>query len=54
MRLAGACDGPRDAGGAVASAVHELGEHQRFTGAPLFAVSVIMTIAAVFFGVFPL
>jgi len=32
----------------------ELGEHQRFTGPLLFAASVIMTIAAVLFGVFPL
>jgi CitMHS family citrate-Mg2+:H+ or citrate-Ca2+:H+ symporter len=32
----------------------ELGEHQRFTGPFLFAASIIMTIAAVLFGVFPL
>ena len=32
----------------------ELGEHQRFTGPLLLAASVIMTIAAVVFGVFPL
>jgi len=32
----------------------ELGEHQRFTGPLLLAASVIMTIAAVLFGVFPL
>lgn len=32
----------------------ELGEHQRFTGPLLFAASVLMTIAAVVFGVFPL
>jgi CitMHS family citrate-Mg2+:H+ or citrate-Ca2+:H+ symporter len=32
----------------------ELGEHQRFTGPLLFAASIVMTIAAVLFGVFPL
>jgi CitMHS family citrate-Mg2+:H+ or citrate-Ca2+:H+ symporter len=32
----------------------ELGEHQRFTGPYLFAASVVMTIACVLFGVFPL
>lgn len=32
----------------------ELGEHQRFTGPFLFAASVIMTIACVLLGVFPL
>jgi len=32
----------------------ELGEHQRFSGPLLFAASVVMTIAAVLFGVFPL
>jgi CitMHS family citrate-Mg2+:H+ or citrate-Ca2+:H+ symporter len=32
----------------------ELGEHQRFTGPFLFAASVLMTIACVLFGVFPL
>lgn len=32
----------------------ELGEHQRFTAPFLFAASIVMTIAAVLFGVFPL
>jgi CitMHS family citrate-Mg2+:H+ or citrate-Ca2+:H+ symporter len=32
----------------------ELGEHQRFTGPYLFAASIVMTIASVLFGVFPL
>jgi citrate-Mg2+:H+ or citrate-Ca2+:H+ symporter, CitMHS family len=32
----------------------ELGEHQRFTMPWLFAASIVMTIAAVLFGVFPL
>ena len=32
----------------------ELGEHQRFTGPYLFAASIVMTIAAVAFGVFAL
>ena len=32
----------------------ELGEHQRFTGPLLFAASIVMTIAAVIAGVFPL
>jgi CitMHS family citrate-Mg2+:H+ or citrate-Ca2+:H+ symporter len=32
----------------------ELGEHQRFTGPLLFAASIVMTIAAVIVGVFPL
>jgi CitMHS family citrate-Mg2+:H+ or citrate-Ca2+:H+ symporter len=32
----------------------ELGEHQRFTAPYLFAASVLMTIACVVFGVFPL
>ena len=32
----------------------ELGDHQRFTGPYLFAASVVMTIACVVFGVFPL
>ena len=32
----------------------ELGEHQRFTGPYLFAASIVMTIACVLFGVFPL
>ena len=32
----------------------ELGEHQRFTAPWLFAASIVMTIAAVVFGVFPL
>ncbi len=32
----------------------ELGEHQRFTGPLLFAATIVMTIAAVLFGVFPL
>jgi CitMHS family citrate-Mg2+:H+ or citrate-Ca2+:H+ symporter len=32
----------------------ELGSHQRFTGPYLFAASVVMTIACVVFGVFPL
>ena len=32
----------------------ELGEHQRFTGPLLFAASIVMTVAAVLFGVFPL
>jgi citrate-Mg2+:H+ or citrate-Ca2+:H+ symporter, CitMHS family len=32
----------------------ELGEHQRFTAPWLFAASIVMTIAAVLFGVFPL
>ena len=32
----------------------ELGEHQRFTAPFLFAASLVMTIAAVLFGVFPL
>jgi CitMHS family citrate-Mg2+:H+ or citrate-Ca2+:H+ symporter len=32
----------------------ELGEHQRFTGPFLFAASIVMTFAAVLFGVFPL
>ena len=32
----------------------ELGEHQRFAGPFLFAASIVMTIAAVLFGVFPL
>jgi CitMHS family citrate-Mg2+:H+ or citrate-Ca2+:H+ symporter len=32
----------------------ELGEHQRFTGPFLFAASILMTIAALAFGVFPL
>ena len=32
----------------------ELGEHQRFSGPLLFAASIVMTIAAVLFGVFPL
>jgi CitMHS family citrate-Mg2+:H+ or citrate-Ca2+:H+ symporter len=32
----------------------ELGEHQRFTGPLLLAASVLMTIACVLFGVFPL
>jgi CitMHS family citrate-Mg2+:H+ or citrate-Ca2+:H+ symporter len=32
----------------------ELGEHQRFTGPYLFAASVVMTIACVLLGVFPL
>ncbi|HEX6464702.1 MAG TPA: citrate:proton symporter [Vicinamibacterales bacterium] len=32
----------------------ELGEHQRFTGPFLFAASLVMTAAAVLFGVFPL
>jgi CitMHS family citrate-Mg2+:H+ or citrate-Ca2+:H+ symporter len=32
----------------------ELGEHQRFTGPWLFAATVVMTIAAVLFGVFAL
>ena len=32
----------------------ELGEHQRFTAPFLFAASVLMTIACVVFGVFPL
>ncbi len=32
----------------------ELGEHQRFTAPWLFAASIVMTIAAVIFGVFPL
>lgn len=32
----------------------ELGEHQRYTGPYLFLASVVMTIAAVLFGVFPL
>jgi CitMHS family citrate-Mg2+:H+ or citrate-Ca2+:H+ symporter len=32
----------------------ELGEHQRFTAPFLFAASVVMTFAAVMFGVFPL
>ena len=32
----------------------ELGEHQRFTGPLLFAASIVMTIAAVLFGVLPL
>ena len=32
----------------------ELGEHQRFTGPLLFAASVVMSIAAVIVGVFPL
>jgi len=32
----------------------ELGEHQRFTGPYLFAASLVMTAAAVLFGVFPL
>ena len=32
----------------------ELGEHQRFAGPWLFAATVVMTIAAVLFGVFPL
>jgi CitMHS family citrate-Mg2+:H+ or citrate-Ca2+:H+ symporter len=32
----------------------ELGEHQRFTMPWLFAASIVMTIAAVIFGVFPL
>ena len=32
----------------------ELGEHQRFAGPLLFAASIVMTIAAVLFGVFPL
>ena len=31
----------------------ELGEHQRFTAPWLFAASIVMTIAAVLFGVFP-
>jgi CitMHS family citrate-Mg2+:H+ or citrate-Ca2+:H+ symporter len=32
----------------------ELGEHQRFTGPLLFGASIVMAIAAVIFGVFPL
>jgi CitMHS family citrate-Mg2+:H+ or citrate-Ca2+:H+ symporter len=32
----------------------ELGEHQRFTAPYLFAASVVMTLACVMFGVFPL
>jgi CitMHS family citrate-Mg2+:H+ or citrate-Ca2+:H+ symporter len=32
----------------------ELGEHQRFTGPLLFAATVVMTAAAILFGVFPL
>jgi len=32
----------------------ELGEHQRFTGPFLFTASIVMTFAAVLFGVFPL
>ena len=32
----------------------ELGEHQRFTAPWLFAASIVMTIAAALFGVFPL
>jgi CitMHS family citrate-Mg2+:H+ or citrate-Ca2+:H+ symporter len=32
----------------------ELGEHQRFTGPYLFAASVVMTIACILLGVFPL
>jgi CitMHS family citrate-Mg2+:H+ or citrate-Ca2+:H+ symporter len=32
----------------------ELGEHQRFTGPYLFAATLVMTAAAVLFGVFPL
>jgi len=32
----------------------ELGEHQRFTGPYLFAASIVMTIACVLLGVFPL
>jgi citrate-Mg2+:H+ or citrate-Ca2+:H+ symporter, CitMHS family len=32
----------------------ELGEHQRFTGPFLFAATLVMTVAAVLFGVFPL
>ena len=32
----------------------ELGEHQRFTAPYLFAASVVMTLASVMFGVFPL
>ncbi len=32
----------------------ELGEHQRFTAPWLFAASIVMTIASVIFGVFPL
>jgi CitMHS family citrate-Mg2+:H+ or citrate-Ca2+:H+ symporter len=32
----------------------ELGEHQRFTAPYLLAASILMTIACVLFGVFPL
>ena len=32
----------------------ELGEHQRYTAPYLFLASIVMTIAAVLFGVFPL
>jgi CitMHS family citrate-Mg2+:H+ or citrate-Ca2+:H+ symporter len=32
----------------------ELGEHQRFTGPWLFAATLVMTAAAILFGVFPL
>ena len=32
----------------------ELGEHQRFAGPLLFAATLVMTIAAVLFGVFAL
>jgi CitMHS family citrate-Mg2+:H+ or citrate-Ca2+:H+ symporter len=32
----------------------ELGEHQRFTGPLLFAATLVMTAAAILFGVFPL
>jgi CitMHS family citrate-Mg2+:H+ or citrate-Ca2+:H+ symporter len=32
----------------------ELGEHQRFTGPLLFAATLVMTVAAVLFGVFAL
>lgn len=32
----------------------ELGEHQRFAGPYLFAASIVMTIASVLLGVFPL
>ena len=32
----------------------ELGEHQRFTAPWLFAASLLMTVACVLFGVFPL
>jgi CitMHS family citrate-Mg2+:H+ or citrate-Ca2+:H+ symporter len=32
----------------------ELGEHQRFTGPLLFAATIVMTIAAILFGVFAL